>query len=344
MLNRRTLQRINNRPKQMNRLPLLVIGAGSLALAALLYALFGSPMFALPALLVGTLAVLAAYRTQKARSITTLAYDNLSDKVKARFSEVQEACEALTSSEVIWRLKGGAEQWTSRNGDAAPPPPREPAQVGLLETPGIRANVPIWGIDAVEAKVFFFPEAVLIYRDERYEGASYESLKVSLSCARFYEKEAVPEDAEVLGHSSGRSRMPVVLYGLLEITLPRGLEVTLQVSNRDAAARFARAFGAQEAEKATVGSSYEEEHAEGSSTAFDALTVEERAKVVLACRTLGVRMDAPMSEVSAAYKQLARTYHPDKVVNLRAADKESSERRMKEINAAYTELRGLRRN
>jgi hypothetical protein len=62
-------------------------------------------------------------------------------------------------------------------------PPREPVRVGLFETPGIQTNVPIWGIDAVEAKVFFFPEATLIYRDERYEGASYESLKVSLSSA-----------------------------------------------------------------------------------------------------------------------------------------------------------------
>jgi hypothetical protein len=39
MLNRRTLQRINNRPKQVNRLPLLALGAGTLAFAGLLYTL-----------------------------------------------------------------------------------------------------------------------------------------------------------------------------------------------------------------------------------------------------------------------------------------------------------------
>jgi hypothetical protein len=157
MLNRRTIQRINNRPKQVNRWPLLAIGAGSLALAGMLYVLLGSPILALPALLVGVLGVPVAYRTQKAKNITALDYDNLSDEVKNRFSGVQQACEALSSSERIWHLRDGAAQWTSRNGDAAPPPPREPVRVGLLETPGIRANAPIWGIDALEAKVFFFP-------------------------------------------------------------------------------------------------------------------------------------------------------------------------------------------
>jgi hypothetical protein len=341
MLNRRTLQRINKRPKQLNRLPLLSIGAGSLALAGILYALLGSLLFALAALLVGALGVLGAYRTQKAQSIIPLTYD-LRSEIRARFSRVQQACEALSSSERIWYLRGGAGQWTSRNGDAAQPPPREPAQVGLLETPGIRANVSIWGIDAIETKVLFFPEAVLIYRDERYEGASYESLKVSLSSARFYEKEAVPEDAEVIGRStgSGRSRMPVVHYGLLEISLPRGLKVSLQVSSRDAAARFARAFSVQEAGKETTGV---EEHA-GDSTTFDFLTEDERAKVALAYKTLGVRVDASMSEVSAVYRQMARKYHPDKVTNLTEEDRESAERQMKEINAAYTELQRLRRN
>ena len=62
-----------------------------------------------------------------------------------------------------------------------------------------------------------------------------------------------------------------------------------------------------------------------------------------ACRTLGVRADASMSEVSAAYKQLARVHHPDKVANLPEEDREASERQMKEINAAYTELRRLNR-
>jgi preprotein translocase subunit Sec63 len=41
---------------------------------------------------------------------------------------------------------------------------------------------------------------------------------------------------------------------------------------------------------------------------------------------------------------MALMYHPDKVTNLTEEDRESAERQMKEINAAYTELQRLRRN
>ena len=66
--------------------------------------------------------------------------------------------------------------------------------------------------------------------------------------------------------------------------------------------------------------------------------------MALACKTLGVRVDASMSEVSAAYKQMARAHHPDKVANLAPEVKEASEQHMKAINAAYTELKRLKRN
>ncbi len=46
-----------------------------------------------------------------------------------------------------------------------------------------------------------------------------------------------------------------------------------------------------------------------------------------------------MGEITATYKKLARTYHPDKVLELPAEAREISERRMKEINVAYSELK-----
>jgi DnaJ-class molecular chaperone len=119
--------------------------------------------------------------------------------------------------------------------------------------------------------------------------------------------------------------MPTVLYGLLEITIPRRLEVRLQVSDLGAAARFARTFTAGEAKKET--------------------TREKRAgKVAATRRVLGVSEDASMSEITAVYKRMARNYHPDKVLELPTEVRELSERRMKEINAAYNELKRHGRN
>ena len=356
MLNRRTLQRINNRTKRVNRLPFLAIGAGSLALAALLYVLSGSRVLALAALFVGALGLLVAHAVQKARSIISLTYDELDADLAIRFAGAREACKDLASSEKIWRLSNSPDKPTLKAGDISFPPAREPVQVGLLEPSGIRANVPIWGIDAGDRKMFFFPEGVLIYRGERYEGVSYKSLQVDFSPARFFEEEAVPDDAEVVGRTwrftsedggpdrryAPNPQIPVVLYGLLRITGPSGLDVRLQVSNRVAAARFARAFGAGRRERAS-----EERPPEAASESErqekNHYFAEETEAESAARKVLGVAEGASLGEIAAAYRRLARTYHPDKVANLAPEVREFADLKMKEINAAYAQLKGQRR-
>src|ERR671921_431491 len=121
MLTTRALARINNRPRRINRLPLAVIGAGSLALGGVLFVVASSLSLAVAAL-AGELAI--------------------------RFAAVSEACKDLASSERIWRLSEAPGQRNLKAGDVSFQPEREPAQAGLLEKPGIRANIPIWGIDA----------------------------------------------------------------------------------------------------------------------------------------------------------------------------------------------------
>jgi hypothetical protein len=358
MLTRSTLARINNRSRKINRLPLAAIGASSLALGGVLFLLTSSLVLALAAVAAGILGVLVAYRAQKARSTISLTYDELDGDLAIRFAAVREACEDLASSQKIWRLTEPPERRTLKAGDTSFPSAREPAQLELLDPPGISANIPILGIDAGDRKIFFFPEGVLIYRRERYEGISYKSFKVSFSPARFFEEEAAPEDAEIVGRTwrytredggpdrryAPNPRIPVVLYGLLEITGPSGLDLHLQVSNSAAAARFARAFGAGgRGERAR-----EEHHSRRAASESErqerACPSAEEAKAESAARrTLGVADDASMGEVSAAYRKLARTYHPDKVTNFAPEVREYADHKMKEINAAYAQLKRQRK-
>ena len=58
-----------------------------------------------------------------------------------------------------------------------------------------------------------------------------------------------------------------------------------------------------------------------------------------ALKALGVVEAAGVEEISAAYRKLAQTHHPDKVAKLKPEVREYSEQRMKEINAAYALLR-----
>ena len=56
-------------------------------------------------------------------------------------------------------------------------------------------------------------------------------------------------------------------------------------------------------------------------------------------QVLGVPLGASRQEISQAYRKLAFMHHPDRVAGLGPEAMEYSEERMKEINAAYAELR-----
>src|SRR5215213_6175030 len=260
MLTNRTLARINNRPRRVSRLPLLAVGGGTGVLTALLYVFEVLPSFAILAVLGGgALLVLVLYWTQKAKMTVRLNYKgNLSDEVISRFASMREALEALASSGRIWRLPDSAK--LPKTDEVAPSPEREPARVGLFPTPGIKTDVPVWGIEVGDESLYFFPEGALIYSEDRYDPLPYKSLKVTFSSGRFFEEEDLPDDAEVVERTWRFSRadgspdprykkenveIPVVLYGLLEISTPSIPKVRLEVSDRLAAARFARTFGAK---------------------------------------------------------------------------------------------------
>src|SRR5215211_4576403 len=246
MLTNRTLARINNRLRRVNRLSLLAVGGGVLILAALLYVLEVLPSFAILAVLGGgVLIVLLLYATQKAKMTISLSYKgNLDKETSARFSEVREALEDLASSEKTWRLAGSPR--LPEAGEVAPSPEREPARVGLLPTPGIKVDVPVWGIEAGDESIFFFPEGALVYTDDRYDPLPYNSLRVAFSSRRFFEEGDLPDDATVVESTWRFSRpdgspdprykkdnveIPIVLYGLLEISTPSLPRVQLEVSD-----------------------------------------------------------------------------------------------------------------
>jgi DnaJ-class molecular chaperone len=58
-----------------------------------------------------------------------------------------------------------------------------------------------------------------------------------------------------------------------------------------------------------------------------------------AFKMLGLSASATPAEISAAYRQLAQMYHPDKVAGLAPEFQVLAEKRMKEINAAYELLK-----
>jgi len=57
------------------------------------------------------------------------------------------------------------------------------------------------------------------------------------------------------------------------------------------------------------------------------------------CEILGVRAGANLDEITQAYRREAQKNHPDKVATMAPEFRELAEKRMKELNAAYQELK-----
>ncbi len=94
--------------------------------------------------------------------------------------------------------------------------------------------------------------------------------------------------------------------------------------------RYLKSYG----QKPFYGSSYYNKKTSGSDSQF-----QETATVKSSYAILNVPRNASNEEIKKAYRQLANKYHPDKVQHLGEDFKKLAEKRFKEIEEAYRELK-----
>ena len=214
-------------------------------------------------------------------------------------------------------------------------------------------------------EVLFMPDVLLLYRRKRYEAVPYEVVSVgggAVLCAERSPHEA----AEVVGQTwvrtnldggpdrrySDNARVFVARYHAVSIeSKEAGFRLPLVLPDEDyaaAARRFFReafAHGLRDGPpKNTGGGSTGGSREGGGRGDRDSRRPPPRAKerpaAASAREVLGVGPDASQSEILAAYRKMARMYHPDRVEGLGPEFEELAERRMKEINEAYAKLKG----
>lgn len=333
MLSKRTLEELNSRPRGRRWSPLVAIGA---AVAALAVALLFSYPLALAVLAAGTAGYWLLHRREARRRTVWLSYGLLDPETEARFAHVRKACEILAASEKIRRVEKGEVPVPKHRKTSD-----EEVEVRIFDPPGISADVDVWGIAAGDCRVFFLPECVLVYEGGLYRAISYRSFSVTIRSERTVEEGEVPDDAEVVGHTwryvredgspDGRfganPRLPEVLYGVLELSSETWPGLSLRVSSESAAAQFALAFVARRRDPDRY------ERWSG------VRPYEERGKEDPTHQVLGVRSDASKAEITAAYRQMARTYHPDRTTHFLPEFRELAQQRIREVNAAYARLK-----
>ena len=250
--------------------------------------------------------------------------------------------------------------------------------VGRATPRFLETNVEIWEIvpGGSGLRALFFPDALVLFRRGRYEAVPYGDVAVSGATLRFAGRPQYGsaqsagvtwEHTNLDGLPDQRFKSnpmaPVAYYHT--VTLAHGASnfyLKLLIPHEEAAGVIRETFVAAFRVAGSRGSPAEEGAASsgdssGASTETNAgkspprqgrARREEARRERPAPRpdspdareVLGVGPAASAEEIASAYRDMARKYHPDRVEGLGPEFEELATRRMKQINAAYRELRG----
>lgn len=338
---------INHRIHQPNLSK--IVGGVSLGLV-LIALVFAYQWLALFFLLSGGLAAaILDYYRRRNRSIT-LHYQCDHD-IQLRFAAVQQACQTLANAEKIWveaarkpvknkHHNAGASQVISLS--------KSPVKIGCLAPPFIKTNIKVWSIDVGYLTLFFFPDYIFLWRRNLYSAISYSALKVGCDRQQINIAGDLPSDAQILGQtwqhvtSDGRPDQSMrhnpklfkVQYGLLRVMATIGVSLRFYVSSLTLAEKFTKSFASVQQWLSTR-QTWDREHGNTSSKASSDYSLNHKKS---AHEVLGVKPNASLDDIRAAYRRIARMNHPDKVNGLAPEFRQLAEQRMKAITAAYKTL------
>lgn len=348
VLSQQQIAEINSRAKQAAFAPLLT--AALVVIAIIVWGRFGF-LAGVVLLIVGQICISPVRTRDRPRRTTSLTYPS----TDGSFAAIQGACEKLAGANRVWYV--ATEQHTvdwKRQAGANFLVERKQAQVKVIEPPFISTNVTIWGVEAGNTKILFFPDTALIFQQGQYQAAPYESVNISFSLSRFADL-SPPQDAEIIGHTwqyvnknggpdrrfSNNRQIPLALYGIVRITSSSGVDLRLYVSSRALAANFATILSdllhpKRTSRGSTAGSQRRSSGRRSQGRQRSSGSRERRPPPPQqstrrsAREILGVPPNASKNEIVAAYRKMAQMYHPDKVAGLGPEFKELAERRMKE--------------
>jgi hypothetical protein len=183
----------------------------------------------------------------------------LPDNLKDLFGRLCDAVSALSQSQRIWKTLTIVE--TDRYHErtmASQSIERRPVNVSLGSCDLIQSswNVPRL-LTAYGGEMFFYPAFILYFvTPQAFALVDIHDVRFEYNPARFIEEEAVPSDAELIGHTWKKAnkdgspdrrfaqnyQIPILKYGDVRLTSHSGLNEAYMISNERLASGFAHAF------------------------------------------------------------------------------------------------------
>lgn len=304
---------------------------------------------ALVVLLAGSVLTWKVNQGDRIKRTTPLFYE-LDPASLLQFDQINHALITLAQSRRVWRVRtqqstydwkrnAGASSLISRTGVAV-----------LQEQPKfVATNITVWCVRLNDQSLYFMPDYILVKQGREFGGISYHNFRIDFASTQFIEDDVLPSDARVAGYTwrfvnkkggpdrrfSNNSQLPIAEYGFVHLTTSSGLNVHLHVSNLMIAQAFVdtlnRTFNRVAAHNQW-----------GADQKFDGFHHRTNFADDWAYLILQVKRGATPEEVTMAYRQMAKMYHPDRLAHLAPEFIQIAEDRMKEINRAYEALKKKR--
>lgn len=121
-----------------------------------------------------------------------------------------------------------------------------------------KTNIQIPNIQLRNTDLYFFPERLVIKRDDKYAAVFYKNLTIGASTSRFIESEGVPSDSKIVDYTwrylnkngtpdrrfNNNHQIPICLYSLYVIESETGVYEIISTSKVGAFDNFAKIIGA----------------------------------------------------------------------------------------------------
>jgi hypothetical protein len=194
---------------------------------------------------------------------TVVAFYDVNDAPSTWFDSLVTEWRWLTGSQKLWRVvQSGKVQTTHQfkvSSGASNLVNRVTAAASTTGPKHLSTNIAVPSLVAGSSGLYFLPDRVLLRDGKRYSDVSYQNLHASGSQQRFIEDPGpIPGDATQVGQTwqfvnvkggpdrryRNNLRLPIMLYGTLDLSSPQGLHWRLQISRADAAPAIAHVLAA----------------------------------------------------------------------------------------------------
>jgi len=181
-----------------------------------------------------------------------LDYD-LDEDAKYVYECLVNSIKSIENCHKIWRINAqGETRDRKRNAGASTLVRRNKCSTIKAAPKFMITNIDVYQINCSDQKLCFLPDRLLIYQGKKVGAVQYQNIIIETDVTRFIEDEGIPSDGKQVGETwryvnkngspdrrfSNNKQLPILLYGVINISSPSGLNLQFNCSNSEVPEAF----------------------------------------------------------------------------------------------------------